>query len=78
MHQILLEVPETHRNISRSLWEVLTHLQVECQHSKLGQVEKIHGGVGRISISASIRVPCTKFLVVPETHKDISRSLGRC
>ena len=47
MHQILLEVPETHRNISRSLWEVLTHLQVECQQSKLGQVEKIHGGVGR-------------------------------
>ena len=36
-------------------------------------------GVGEVNISASIRAPCTKyFLEVAETHRNISRSLGKC
>ena len=38
----------------------MTHLWAECQDSKLGCVEKIHGD-GEVNISASIRSPCTKF-----------------
>ena len=36
-------------------------------------------GEGEVNISASIRAPCTNNLLkVLETHRNISRSLGRC
>ena len=36
-------------------------------------------GEGEVNISASIRAPYTRyFLEVPETHRNISRSTGRC
>ena len=35
-------------------------------------------GNREVNISASIRTPCTKISEVPEKHRYISRSLGRC
>ena len=45
-----------HIGIFQTTWKVLTHLQVECQCPKLGQVKQIHGGVGR-SISQLLLAP---------------------
>ena len=79
MYQIFLEVPETHRNISRPFGEVVDAPVGRVPHTQtLGQVEQINMG-GEVNISASIRAPYTKCcLEVPETHRNISRPLGRC
>ena len=77
MHQILVgQVPETHRSISKSLGRCLTHLQVAVPTGaqKLGQVEKIHGELGR-SVSQPLLGPHSpnsfwKFLRYIETFLD--------
>ena len=78
MHQVYLEIPETHRNIFRLLGR--------CWHTngwsigtwKLGQFEQIHRGVGK-SISQHLLGPMHQTsLEIPETHRNIFRLLGRC
>ena len=55
MHQILLKVPEAHRNISGPLGRCGQDPWVEHQCPIPGQVDQIHGGSGEVNISASIR-----------------------
>ena len=70
----LLEVPYTHRNISRPFGR-LTHLWAVCQHSKSGS--SWANTWGDVSISAFIRAPCTKFCFkVYDTNRNISYHLG--
>ena len=75
-YTIFLEVPETHRNILAHLGGVDTpfcRVPVSKNQAKLQIM-----GEWEVNISASIRAPCTNFLEVPETHRNISTSLTGC
>ena len=75
-----------------TFWRFLRHIGIFLDHlggvdTPIGRVSALKTGLrwantwgsGEVSISASIRVPCTKyFLEVPETHKNISRLLEKC
>ena len=77
-NKYFLEVLETYRNISISLercWHTCGQSGRTQNWPKLSKYIEEE----EVNISASIRAPCTKyFLEVPETHRNISRSLGRC
>ena len=76
MHQIFLEVPETHRNILDQLGGLDTPIGG-------AWVAKIQAELNKymregVNISAFIRASCTNFLEVPEIHRNIFRPLERC
>ena len=58
-----LEVPETCRNIFRPLGRWWHTCGQSASAQKLGWVEQIHGGDGKVNISASFRAPWTKFFL---------------
>ena len=73
-----LEVPQTHRNISDYLGCVDKPMD-RAPAPKIQAMLSKYIWEREVNISASIRTPCTKyFLEVPQTHKNISRSCGRC
>ena len=78
MYQISLEVPETHRNISRPFgryWHTFEQSASTQNSAKLGKLIWEQ----EVNISASIRAPYTKFcLEVSQTYRNISRLPGRC
>ena len=78
MHQIFLEVPETHRTFLDYLGDADTpegRVLVPRNWAKLSK----YISSWEVNISASIRATCTKFfLEVPEAHQNISRLHGRC
>ena len=57
---------------------MLTDPWEEWQHQKTGLNWENTWGNAEVSISASVMAPYTKFLEVPEAHRNISRPLGRC
>ena len=75
MHQIILEVSETHRNTFRLLRRGLhTHRQSISVHI-LARLSKYMGE----SISQHLLGPhAPNFLEVSQTHRNIFRLLGRC
>ena len=74
------------------IWEFLRHIgtfvyHLGCVNTSMGRAAPPKTrpnwantlGSMEVNISTSIKAPCTKyFLEVPETHRIISRSLGRC
>ena len=76
--KLFLEVPQTHRNISNHLGGVDTSMSRVLVFKNLAKLSK-YMGKGKVNISTFIKAPCTKlFLEVPQTHRNISRPLGRC
>ena len=74
-----LEVPETHRETSIDHLGGVDTTMGRAPAPKIQAKLSKYMGEGEVSISASIRVPCTKFcLEGPETHKYTSRPLGKC
>ena len=76
-----LEVPETHRNISRLLDGVDTPVGRVSEPRNKAKLSKYMGSgeVIHQNISASIKASCTTFIwEVSETYRNICRPLGRC
>ena len=72
---------------TKFFWKLLRHIRTFLDY--LGPVGRVlvprnqarlskYMGSGEVNISAPIRAPYTNFFEVPETHRYISRPLGRC